>query len=373
MLPTYKGSKAAPKGYVAAKGFQAKGAAAKGWNDGFGYGAQMKGNGGFNNGFPGKAKGKGKEKGTSAPKSAPKENMSGMLQEHVNYHAETLMDLNTTEDDIRLQLEQILQIRADMLAGIQERQREKVEKPPRPSGPAGINLMWVHITNPNWKNMLQEHIQSEIARPVAKTDMTWETMVTESPEGKQFWGTLTCHCLVDDATGEAPVYASEEPCASDKEATQLAAKFALMNMRPDIYEEAERLHALWLQEGGVADEPAAKRYKPGSTLNVPTADPKSGVNHAAQLLLGRNFNKESVVYDTQPAEGGYVSAVSIPALDPEGWFGGELFEDKKKAEASAAQAFLDAYADIIAERKVEREAQTAERNRQKGKGKGAIS
>merc|ERR1711972_1266839 len=105
--------------------------------------------------------------------------------------------------------------------------------------------------------------------------------------------------------------------------------------------------------------PAAKKSKttPAGGIGMPLGDSKSKVNQAAQLLLGRPATKEDIVYNTQPAdETGalWMSSVSLPALDADGWYQGECCADKKQAEASAAEALLQAFADHIEEAKVAR-------------------
>merc|ERR1711920_398315 len=137
-------------------------------------------------------------------------------------------------------------------------------------------------------------------------------------------------------------------------------------MRPDIYEEVLRLHTEWESNGSPA-APAAKKLKTENSIS--TAEPKSQLNHAAQLLLARTLQKEDIVYDTQPVEGGFVSLVSIPQYNADGWFQGETFADKRQAESSAAAAFLEAHTELIAEAKIERDARVAERNSQKAAGK----
>merc|ERR1712061_278280 len=107
-------------------------------------------------------------------------------------------------------------------------------------------------------------------------------------------------------------------------------------------------------------------------LGIPVGDAKSKVNQAAQLLLHRAVTEDDIVYNTQPADEAqslWMSSVSLPAMDPDGWYQGECCADKKQAEASAAQAFLEAFADHIEEAKAAREARLAERQSQKGGGK----
>merc|ERR1712039_362244 len=126
----------------------------------------------------------------------------------------------------------------------------------------------------------------------------------------------------------------------------------------------------WEMDGSPTAAPAAKKLK--SENSVSTAEPKSQLNHAAQLLLRRTLQKEDIVYDTQAVEGGgFVSLVSVPAYNADGWFQGETFADKGQAESSAAAAFLEAHTELIAEAKIEREQRVADKAREKGKGKGA--
>merc|ERR1712083_2580 len=121
----------------------------------------------------------------------------------------------------------------------------------------------------------------------------------------------------------------------------------------------------WESNGSPA-APAAKKLKTENSIS--TAEPKSQLNHAAQLLLARTLQKEDIVYDTQPVEGGFVSLVSIPQYNADGWFQGETLPDKRQAESSAAAAFLEAHTELIAEAKIERDQRVAEK---KAAGKGA--
>merc|ERR1740121_2131630 len=200
---------------------------------------------------------------------------------------------------------------------------------PRGPGHGGlVNPVWTDTTSPiNWKGLLQDHLSKEIGRSFVKGDMDYQTTCEETGAGRVYWGSVVCNCLAD--AGGALQYTSEEPAKTEKEAHQLVAKFVMWSLRPDIHDEAERLHLEFLVQNSdagpfsaAAGDSAAKRRKTDSAAK-PAADAKSQLNTAAQILLGRPITKADLVFDTSVVEGTspeeWISSVQLPAFDADTW------------------------------------------------------
>jgi len=297
--------------------------------------------------------------------------MSTKLGTEADSIANSIMDLNLDDDVIRQHLERIVRLRSNVKmlydqqagqagkGGVKEVKTKAQKRPAEQKGV--INSHWSHGQKVNWKGLFQEWVLAEIHRPVVKGDVVYETTEAQDEDGKKvFFGKMTCMVMEDD-TGARLEYTSDESATNIKDAEQLAAKVALMNCRPDQHDEAERQHQLFLEGSVEKDEaPAPKKAKTASVGGVPFADAKSKLNHGAQMLLGRAVMKGDVTYDVAMVEGSlpllWVATVSLPNFDPETRFEGEACSDKKLAENSAAAKYLEAFADEIAEKKVERDA-----------------
>merc|ERR1712014_32823 len=133
-----------------------------------------------------------------------------------------------------------------------------------------------------------------------------------------------------DDKGACLEYTSDEPASNVKDAEQLVSKLALLCVRPDQHDEAERQHQLFCEGNTEIEEsPAPKKLKSAGSYSF--ADDKCRLNHGAQMLLGRAIRKGDVTYEVVRVPGSepptWVATVAIPEFDEHSRYEGDPCTD----------------------------------------------
>lgn len=196
--------------------------------------------------------------------------------------------------------------------------------------------------NMQWKSALHETLQknSNDEKPAYEC---------EEAEGGKYLGTVTIG-------GET--YTAEKPAKKKKEAEQFAAMAAFKTLYPAEFKNAAAgsggggMPAMMQMMGGAKGQ---KRKADGLPSHH---DPKGKLGNSIQLLItsnhARSMTKEDVKWETAEFEenGTKTYQVSVTINDsvgPEGGktFNGEVCDNKKAAEASAAQVAYDSMKSIL--------------------------
>merc|ERR1719476_1274178 len=100
--------------------------------------------------------------------------------------------------------------------------------------------------------------------------------------------------------------------------------------------------------GGRSAESAAAKKKrkkdlpPNENVLTGPQDAKNKANHAIQMLISRSVSKGEIVYDVTESDGMFVAKFSCQAYKEGESYEGESAPDRRSAEISAAEKFLEA-------------------------------
>lgn len=190
------------------------------------------------------------------------------------------------------------------------------------------------------KSKLQTLICRKIKRSLQKDELTYQVMEAEGG----YIASLSC------ATGLlASDYQSETAQKSKKDAEADVARMAI----EAEYPEAENPAAmLWPQKG-------TKRKAESQAVASAEIEPKSKLNNALMLLIGRACIKGDITYDSVQQGEMYVGTCKVAEFQGGKTFTGPPAETKKAAESAAAEKAYAAWAHLIGPAEVEHKAKKA--------------
>lgn len=238
-----------------------------------------------------------------------------------------LMDLNVPTIRIRPQLEQLLQMRENMIATAQGRATGKQPALAMGGGAGGQDL--------NWKQDLHQAISQANKTVVTKGEIVFTTLEVPSQSGgpAKFMSSVSYAGFQTEYTGEE--------AASKKMAEQNAAKAAVQSEFPQVFQSKAASPG-----GGLAVAVHGGPIKPGGgggqKRGREEEHPKAKLLRGLTLLIGRSLTKDDVIYNVDAVEttgkpSVFTCTATLACYDNM-VVQGQGCESRKAAEMSACEA-----------------------------------
>lgn len=209
------------------------------------------------------------------------------------------------------------------------------------------------------KSALNQFVQRYIKRPVTKQDILYTTekydagyqsvVRIECMEGQEFAGevcpnlkTAEKEAAAEALKAFAPIMweMSTQGCKTKKRKAESPAPA----IRPPEV-KAPKILPIATDLPEELTTPAAQAETAASNLAAAAAASqtfKSDLNAVCMKILRRVMAKGELVYETNAVVGGFQSVVTVACLGDEHVYAGEVCQQKREAEQSAAQMALDA-------------------------------